>query len=159
FVSQLFWLAVAFLVLYLWFSRKTLPEISGVLENRREHIQSDLDTADRLTREAEQVQEMYEKSLEKAREQAARIIADMDESLKVRTSQTLGSFRERADREIAMAESRISRAKSAAMAQVNVIAAEVAGDVAARIADISVDQKDALRAVENLVNRDGERVA
>src|SRR5690606_28063422 len=44
FPSQLFWLFVSFGIMYMIFSRRTLPEISGVLENRQSHIQGDLET-------------------------------------------------------------------------------------------------------------------
>src|SRR5690606_19013966 len=71
FASQLFWLLVAFGVLYLFFSKRTLPDLSSIIENRKNHIKADLDQAEELTTQAETVQSHYEQSLQGARNQAA----------------------------------------------------------------------------------------
>ena len=71
FASQIFWLLIVFGALYFIFSRSILPALSTTLENRHEHIQSDLDTAERLKEEAETVQSNYEAVLVDARAKAS----------------------------------------------------------------------------------------
>jgi len=100
FPSQLFWLLVTFVVLYMVFKSKTLPEISGVLENRRDHINSDLETAEKLRREAEEVRQTHESGLEKARAESTKILADMQAKLKAKADKSSSEFQETATKEI-----------------------------------------------------------
>ena len=48
FASQLLWLALIFLALYLLMSRIALPRIGSILEARRQRIQDDLAEAQRF---------------------------------------------------------------------------------------------------------------
>ena len=48
FPSQLFWLALTFIALYLLMSRIALPRISSILDARRQRIESDLAEAQRI---------------------------------------------------------------------------------------------------------------
>jgi len=62
FASQLFWLAITFMVMFFVFSKFTLPSISSVIENRKNIIDSDLDMAEKLSAEADSVHDAYNKS-------------------------------------------------------------------------------------------------
>ena len=150
FPSQIFWLAVAFAFLYLFFSRKTLPEISGVIENRRTHIQSDLELADKLTKEAEDVQEAYEESLTSAREQASGALAEADESMKAKAAQVYEDFRKRSETEIRKTEQKLEEAKTVALSEMTNIAAEVVGEAVEKITGMKADNARAKAAVEAL---------
>jgi F-type H+-transporting ATPase subunit b len=155
FASQIFWIIITFVVLYLFFSRKTLPEISGVLENRREHVQNDLDTAEKLTREAEVVQIAYEKSLEKANTEASGIIREVEETMNKEASRKLDGFMERSEREISTAKNRINKAKADAIVQLEGVTAEIAAELASRVASgMKIDQAETSRIVEKLVRQE-----
>lgn len=73
FAPQLFWLAITFALLYVIMSRVALPRIGSVLEERKDKIQRDLATAERLKGETEKALEAYEKALADARANAAAI--------------------------------------------------------------------------------------
>lgn len=150
FPSQIFWLAVSFFVLYLFFSKKTLPEISSVIENRRNHIRSDLDMAEKLTEEAESVQAAYENGLQSARDTAAQAVADVDSAMKAKGADEYEEFRKRSETEILAAEERIKAAKNAAMDEMNTIAAEVASVAVKKIIGADMDVKQAKAVVESL---------
>src|SRR5437763_16775065 len=51
FASQLFWLALIFIALYLLMSRVALPRVGSILEQRRGRIEGDLAEVQRLTGE------------------------------------------------------------------------------------------------------------
>src|SRR3979490_3282644 len=70
FPSQIFWLAVFFVVLYLLMARLALPKIEKIIEERRNRVDSDLDKAGQMKTEAEAVIAAYEKALLDARHQA-----------------------------------------------------------------------------------------
>ena len=70
FGSQLIWLALTFIVLYVVMSRVALPRIGGILESRRVRIDGDLKEAERLRVETERALAAYEQALAEARANA-----------------------------------------------------------------------------------------
>ena len=48
FPSQIFWLALSFIILYVVMARVALPRIGSILEDRRRRIDGDLQEAERL---------------------------------------------------------------------------------------------------------------
>lgn len=153
FPSQIFWLAVAFFVMYLFFSKKTLPEISSVIENRRNHIRSDLDMAEKLTADAEAVQTAYENGLQSARDQAHQAVLDVETTMKDRGAQEYEAFRKRSENDIQAAERRIETAKNAAMDDMNTIAAEVAAEAVKKIIGTNMDVQKAKAIVVSLTGK------
>ena len=153
FVPQLFWLAVAFGVAYLFFSNKTLPEISSVLAKRHERIASDRETAEKLSREAEEVQQAYEESLANAREEAQRLMNESKQAVKQKAEQEHKAFREKYDRETKALEDRLEQAKRDALQDINDIVAELATQSADKIAGLSLSKNEADRIVEQVVSR------
>ncbi len=149
FASQIFWLVVVFGALYLLMSRIALPRITEVLDLRSERIADDLDKAESLKRETEQVIAAYEGALEKARGEASAIMAKVAQNLAEQSTAREQAFNsELADR-IAAAESRIARARDQAAAQVRDIAGELATEVTAKLAGAA----PAEAAVEASVDR------
>lgn len=150
FPSQLFWLFMAFAVMYLIFSRSTLPEISSTIDNRKNHIQSDLDQAEELTTQAEAVQSAYEQSLQGARDEASSTIADMHTAMQTRKNDESEAFRVKSEADIKAAEARLEAAKDKAMGEISDIVAEVAAQAVEKIIGVTTDTKDAKTIVNRL---------
>ncbi|MCB1562731.1 MAG: hypothetical protein KDJ75_04085 [Alphaproteobacteria bacterium] len=153
FPSQIFWLMVAFSILYIFFSRKTLPDISAVIENRQNHIQSDLDKAEELRREAEAVHAAYDDMLQDARDQAAVAFTETDQAIKEKTAERYSVFYEHSAKEIKAMEKSIEKAKAAAMDDMNALAAEIASQAAEKIIGVQTDIKQAKTVVESLQSK------
>src|SRR5882672_10275502 len=79
FASQLIWLAIIFVALYLLMSRIALPRIGAILENRRQHVDADLTEAGRLKGESEAAIAAYDKALADARNRAQTLANEMRE--------------------------------------------------------------------------------
>lgn len=148
--SQIFWLVIFFIFLYGFFSRKTLPDISGTIESRQEHIRSDLDTADELKTESETVKEAYEAILEQSRAKSGESFAAVDEAIKEKTKASTDDFLARSAKEIEKTEKAVEKAKAAAMAEVDAVAARVAADAAVKIIGGKADVKYAESIVQSL---------
>ena len=67
FLPQLFWLAVIFVALFFIMRRHALPRISDILEARQLRITSNLEKANGLKEDADQVMADYEKALTETR--------------------------------------------------------------------------------------------
>lgn len=77
FASQLFWLAVTFIVLYILMSKVVIPRVGGILEDREQRIRADLDKAESLKSETDTAIAEYQRKLAEARANAGDMIAAM----------------------------------------------------------------------------------
>lgn len=134
FPSQLVWLAISFVVLYLALARVALPRIAEVLENRQNRISGDLERAGRMKDEAAKVLADYEKALADARARAqAQIKAAADELAAV-AARREGEAAARLAEQVKAAEGRIAAAKQTALGGLRAVAIEVAAAAVERLA-------------------------
>jgi len=148
FAPQLFWLAVCFAVLLFVMSRIALPRVGDVIEERRDRIKRDLETAGRLKAETDKALSDYEKALADARSNASSIAKETRDKLAAETD----AERQRLDGQLAVklqnAETRIAETKTKAVSAIGEIATETARAVVAKLIgqDVSPDEvKKALR--------------
>ena len=150
FPSQVFWLALTFFVLYTVFGKKLLPDISSTLENRRNHIQGDLDSAQDLREEVEKVQQANEEALAEARANATKIFADTQDSLQRKAQKKMDSFAASSQKKTKEVEASIEEEKAQAMIEMQTIAAEIASSAAEKIIGVSTDIDQAKNLVKNI---------
>jgi F-type H+-transporting ATPase subunit b len=154
FPSQLFWLAITFVIMFLTFSKRSLPAISRVLENRREHVQNDLEIADRLRTEADGVFKSYEKGLTDARNESSNTMAEALTSIKLDNEEMNAKINAKAEAEVAALEVRLSKATEEARKNMDVIAAEIAQQAASEVFGINTDLQNAQSVVQSLNSRE-----
>lgn len=75
FASQIFWLTVTFVFLYVVLARFILPRIHDILESRKDRIDHDLSRASQMKEEAEEIRTAYDKALADARTKAQSLLA------------------------------------------------------------------------------------
>lgn len=138
--SQIFWLAVTFIVFYLLLSRLILPRISAVMEERAERIADDLDKADQVRRETEGVIEAYERALAEARAGAAAAMAKTAQELAEISATRQAAFQAELDGKLEAAEARIAAARDEARAHVRDIARTAAAGIVAKLSPQPVDE-------------------
>ena len=153
FASQTFWLLVFFAFLYVFFARKTLPEIGSVIGNRQAKIKSDLDQAEQLSKSAESIRQTYETGLDQARAKAAKAIADVEASMSKKLASQSEQFRVRAEKQTRDAEAVISAAKQKALGDMSGIAAEVASEAVKKIIGVGTDVNQAKAIVQSLSDK------
>lgn len=153
FASQVFWLAVTFGVLYLVFARKTLPAISSTLENRRIHIENDLESAARLRKDAEKAQKTYEDLLNNAKAESSRLLNDVVAETKSHAEKKIKELRTKTVQEIETVSKNLEDSKRMALDDMTAIAAEIASEAAARIVGIRPDITQAQTVVQSLNNK------
>lgn len=133
FSSQLFWLVLTFGALYFVLSKWILPNVGKMIEDRRDRIQRDLAEADRMRVETDAALASYEKSLADARGRAQGIAKDTRDKLAVEVDRE----RQAGDQILAVklldTEKRIAENKARALDSVNIIAAETASAIVARL--------------------------
>jgi len=157
FPAQLVWLAIIFAALYVLMTKVALPRVGEVLEARQERLTDDLEKAQALRDEAQALIEAYEKALSEARGEAQRVAAAVAAEIKAAGVERQTALQAELTARVVTAEARIAEAKSQALANVRDIAAEVAVDVALRVAGVSADPASAQAAVTGALASRSER--
>jgi F-type H+-transporting ATPase subunit b len=133
FPSQLLWLAITFVALYLLVARVALPRLGGILEDRRDRIAHDLDQAERLKQQSEEAIAAYERALAKARADALAVGEEAREAAKREAAARQAEVEADLNTRLAAAEARIAEIKTKALADVGAVAADVAAAVVERL--------------------------
>lgn len=147
FSPQLFWLVVSFILLYLLMWRVALPRISGVLQERQERIDDDLQKAEQLRTDAQAVLETYERTMAEGRSKAQEILREASAKMADEAAGRQAALAAQIAKQTAEAESRIATELEAAVANVRGVAAEVAQQAVSRLIGTDVPAKDAEAAV------------
>ncbi len=147
FPAQLLWLAITFVVMYYLMAKIALPRIGGILEDRRDRIASDLDTAERLKQESEEAEAAYDKALAEARAKAFTIAETAREEAKAASDALRGEAEAALNTQLASAEARIGEIKSKALSDVGAIAAEATEAIVSALTGATVGRDEADKAV------------
>jgi len=151
--SQIFWLLLAFAVMYIAFSRSILPAIGGVIETRDKQINTDLAQAQAFKDQAEKAIQAYEKNLEQARLDATKMIQDIDLAAKTRAAQQTEEFRKKSEHSITEAEHTLNAQVSKAMSEMTGIATEISTLAAQKITGVNADAQKARAIVESITEK------
>jgi F-type H+-transporting ATPase subunit b len=113
FASQIFWLAISFIALYLVLARHMLPPLQGMLARREETVASDLETAKNMTRQAEQAKVHYERALSEARGKAQELFAEALAEQKASADKAAAAMDKQIAAKVSEAEKTITAKKTA----------------------------------------------
>ena len=153
FPSQLFWLTICFIALYLITARLVRPRVGGILEGRKSHIAGDLAEASRLKGEAEAAMDAYQKALAEARERAQAIAAETRDRLQAEADRNRKAVEDQLNARLADAEKSIAATKAAAMSNVRGIATEAAAAIVTRLTGVSAPGSAVDAAVDAVLKR------
>jgi F-type H+-transporting ATPase subunit b len=133
FASQLVWLAITFVALYLLISRIAVPRIGGILEERARRIEGDFAAAQKMKDESEAALAAYEKSLAEARGKAQTIGTEIRDKLHAEGEERRKALEAKLNAQLADSEKQIATTKAAAMSNVRGIAIDTAGAIVERL--------------------------
>lgn len=133
FASQLLWLAIAFIALYLIIGRLAIPRIGGIITSRANHIDGALAEAAALKDKSDAALAAYEKSLADARGRAQSLANETRDRLNAEAEQSRRKLEAELNGKLAKAEEQIAATKAAAMANVKSIAIDTAGAIVQRL--------------------------
>ncbi len=153
FASQIFWLSVFFILLYLLMSRLALPRVAGILQNRKEKISNDLDEADRLTQEVEDIEKAYEASMREAREEANSLINKALADSEAQTEARRKDLDAKIAKQLADADKKMQGAKEEAAQKVEELSIELSQLIVKRVAGIEVSETESKRKVKGNLSR------
>lgn len=139
FPNQIFWLAVALVVIYLVLSRVALPRIGGILADRQGAITNDIAAAEELKAKAEAAEKAYQQALVDARAEAQKIVAEARAEIQKDVDQATAHADAEIAAKAAQSERRIGEIRAGAVESVR----EVARDTAAALVSVLGGKADA----------------
>lgn len=153
FPSQLFWLAICFIALYLITARLVQPRVGGIIQARRDRIAEDLAEASRLKQDSEAALAAYEKALADARARAQAIAGETRDRLHGEADSSRKVLEQELNARLTEAERSIEGTKRSAMANVRGIAIEAAGEIVNRLAGVKPAEPAVAAAVDAVLKR------
>ena len=150
FPTQIFWLCITFLLLYLVMWKVVIPRISGVLEERQSRVENDLERAEQLQLEATSVLAAYEDSISNGKLEAKKIIQEATLQIAESQAHREAEALERISAITAEAEGKINAARNDAIADIRSVAAELVQITVLKLSGSEVSKEEALSTVETV---------
>ncbi len=151
--SQLVWLALTFILLYVLMSRVALPRIGSILAERSKRIADDIAAAQRLKEQSDAAHAAYEKALADARSRAQGIANATRERQAAAAEETNKRLEAQLHERLAAAEQSIAATRTAAMGNVGGIAADAATAIVERLIGKAPAASDVAAAIGEAVKR------
>lgn len=148
FASQIFWMLLFFGFVFIVIGRGMVPKVMATVEDRDQRIAADLAAAEAARQSADEQEESWRVQAVQQRADAQALIASAKAQAAKATETKLAAASSRIDATLAEAEARIAAARSAALGEVEGVAAEAAQDIVNRLAGVSVSSEQALGAVK-----------
>ena len=142
FVSQLFWLAVFFSILFIFLWRVSLPRIAVVLEKRQNKIDEDISSAKELQEQAQEIEKNINKKISKAKQETDDEIKNVIASLQNNTISQLSSLDEDLEKKILKSEDEIMKKRNDEMKNINEQILNITKITLSKIAKLDLSDND-----------------
>lgn len=149
FPTQIFWLVLTFVPLYLILWRVVLPRMSGMLEARQHKIDNDLTRAAALRDEAEAVLAECEKTMADAQAEAHAQLRQIEEEAAAKTDAEIEKVNARLAKDTAKAEAAIETAKTEAYENLKSVVSELALSAIEKVVGAKLGEDQAGKAVDD----------
>jgi len=153
FPSQLLWLTLTFILLYVLMSRIALPRVAAILAARHKRIADDLAAAQRFKERSEAANAAYQKSLADARARAQTIANETRARQAAEAEATNKRLEAQLNEKLAAAERSVAATRSGAMENVGKIAEETAAAIVERLIGAAPSAHDVAAAIGDVSKR------
>ena len=126
FLPQIFWLFISLSFLYIVLSRYALPRVSDVIEERKDIIAQDIDSAKEYSEESEKAIEELNLKLSEAKTSSQNLINKSIQDIKKDSEIKKSSLIKKINNEISEAEGEIKEKKETALAEISSISESLA---------------------------------
>ena len=126
FLPQIFWLFISLSFLYIVLSRYALPRVSDVIEERKDIIAQDIDSAKEYSEESKKTTEELNLKLSEAKTSSQNLINKSIQDIKEDSEIKKSSLIKEINNEISEAEGEIKEKKETALAEISSISESLA---------------------------------
>ncbi|AWK87976.1 F0F1 ATP synthase subunit B [Azospirillum thermophilum] len=146
-----FWVAVSFVIFVALVWKKAAAAIGGLLDARTEKIRAELDEAERLHRDAQELLNSYQRRQADALKEAEAVLAHAREEAERLRSQAAAELEASLKRREAQAMTRIAQAEAAAVAEVRDLTVDVAVAAGRRLLETGLQPAQADKLIEQSI--------
>ena len=147
-LSQLFWLALVLGFIYFVIGRGMVPKIQSTVDQRDQRIADDLAAAERAKTEADESEEAFRLRMDESRAEAMKTTAAAKAEGAKATEQKIAKADASIQAKLAKAEEKVRASREEALVNIEGVAAELAQDIAGKVAGLKVSRDEAATAVK-----------
>lgn len=148
FASQVFWLVIAFVALYVLLSRMALPRVASIFAERKQKLEADLATAAKAKADSEAAIASYEKALADARAKAQALASETKQQFANEAEDKKKKLEADLAKKLADAEKQIETTRKNAMANVRGIAVDTAASIVEKLTGTAPAKPSVEKAVD-----------
>ena len=149
-VSQIFWLIIIFVSLYVALSKLILPKISKNLETRKSQILDNLDQAEKFKEKAEKKTKEYEKILNETKNEAKVIMTESKKLVNQSIRKKRDHLKKEIEKEVHKTEEEIKLFKKNSINNINKIAIETSSNIVKSIINLDLNKSNVSAIVEDI---------
>lgn len=150
YAGQVFWLFVAFVILYALMSKLALPRLGRVIDGRAKDREDNLSAAEKVSADAEKLRRTFEASLAEAQRSAQDLMREAERDITEMIAEGQAKFAENARKKMLSTEQTIQKAKNDAFASIADVSADLVTGMAEKIAGIDMTKADAKKIVSTI---------
>ncbi len=151
FSSLIFWSLISFGLLLFLLKKYAFPPILEMLEAREKKIRGDIDGAEELKKQAEEMKKEFEKQLATAREKAETIIHLAHEDAKKQTEKSLADTQAKVKQMQREAEHEITSSRNKLLAEIRSYTATLTIASTEKILNRTIEENDKKRLVDESI--------
>ena len=152
-VSQIFWLAITFGILYLALSKLILPKISDNLETRKSQVLDNLELAEKQRNERESKLKEFDSIILKSKIDAKNLFNESRKKLLEDINKKREKLEEEIDKEVKIVETEINELKKKSPEKINKIAIETSEDLINQLIGAKVNNSSITAIVTDVASK------
>ncbi len=156
-ISQIFWLTLTFVILYIVLSKIILPKISANLELRKSQIQENIEAAEKQRKDSEIKLKEYDEIILKSKLEAKNIFRDARENVIKNINSKREILDKQIDDEIKKAEREIELLKKNASEKINKIAIEISSELLRKLLGADINNSSISAIVDDFIKKKGNK--
>ncbi len=112
FITQIFWLAIIFTMVFLFVTKYFIPRIGTVVDKRESSVKKRLSDAQKIFEKQKELKEKIEDILEQAREKGGNIRRTVGKDTELELNQNIAKVEKEMTKKLAKAEEMLARQKT-----------------------------------------------
>ena len=154
FPSQIFWLVVSFLILYIIMAKVIVPRISSVIKNRENEIKNNIHISEQLYRDTEIINDEIEKIKNDTETEAREIIKNLKININKKINENNQILKNKLEKKLEKDEKNIFKKKEKVLKEINKIAFNLSQEIIKKISNNKNVKKNKLKQIikNNLKN-------
>ena len=143
--SQIFWLVISFLLLYLIMSRIIIPRISSVIKSRETEIKNNIHISEQMYKDTEIINDEYEETKKNIENEARQIINHLKETTNKKITKSTELLKKRLEQKLEKNEQEIINKKKKALKEINKISLNISEEILKKLSNKKKIKKNTLK--------------